>query len=345
MSDFRMVVESVAWVVLLPALVSAVVLVLASLLGGSDRLAGAVAIVGGFFTAYLASGWAELRPTGEWPWIPYLAAFGTLAGLLPALVGRSSVLRWGTFLLIAVLVAAATAWLVTPKWEARLDSRQGDMIGIGLAVFLTWIVLELVATRQPGPRLPLLLFFISMSAAAVLQFAWIGKFAELAGMLAGTLGGATLICCFRPSRLYVSGMIPGVAVFLAGLLLVGCLTSYNNDLPIVCYFLVLFSPLMLWFGGRGWKGGFLQLGAVLLPLAVAVALAVLTSAQDESSEWTFLRRHHERVPPRFVGLTVTGIENRDVGQHAVANQPFAAPFVDVAENDQPGLNCPDALQQ
>ena len=71
------------------------------------------------------------------------------------------------------------------------------------------------------------------------------SYADLAGMLAGTLGGCVLVSCFRPGRAFVAGMIPGFAVLLGGLLLDGWFTTYNDKAPLASFLLVLLAPPFL----------------------------------------------------------------------------------------------------
>ena len=59
--------------------------------------------------------------------------------------------------------------------------------GVAAAVFLLWAGLDPLADRQPGGRVPLLLTGVAVAAAAVLLYAGIASFTELAGVLVGTV--------------------------------------------------------------------------------------------------------------------------------------------------------------
>jgi hypothetical protein len=280
-------VESAFLAFLVPALVSAVLL---WLFRGADRVAGALALAGGYFVGYFAAGnlegyfitghlqsWAPLIPTSdkdEWSWLPWLAVLAGLAVLLPL---KGGWLRRGVTALAVLAMGGTTAWLLVPDFESLRPVRSYYLGGGSAAVLLLWVVLDPLAEWQPGGRVPLLLACVAVAAAVVILLSGILKLATLAGPLAGALTGCAVVGLLSPDRGCLRGMLPGFAVLLVGLLLQGYLTRGAEDVPAISFLLVPVAPLLLWVGGRGRWGGWLQAAAVLLPLAAAVILAVLSA--------------------------------------------------------------------
>src|SRR5205807_3597364 len=97
--------------------------------------------------------------------------------------------RRGVAILAALLVASASAWLLVPHFESLQAVRPYYVAGVAAVVFLLWVGLDPLADRQPGGRVPLLLTGVAVAAAAVLLYAGIASFTELAGVLVGTLAG------------------------------------------------------------------------------------------------------------------------------------------------------------
>jgi hypothetical protein len=274
----------------IPALVSTAVLWPSPRRRWVDRVAGVLALAVGYFAGYYTAGhregWAPLVPTAEkdeWSWLPWLAALAGLAGLAALLPLKRDWLRRGITALAVLPVAGAAAWLLVPDFETLRAVRPYYVGGGAAAVWLLWAALDPLAGRQPGGRLPLLLACVAVAAAVVILLAASLKLATLAGPLAGALAGCTVVGWRYPNREYLRGMLPGFAVLLVGLLLQGHLTG-GAEVPLVCFLLVLVAPLLLWAGGRGRWGGWLQAAAVLLPLAAAVALAALSAEEGGGEE-------------------------------------------------------------
>jgi hypothetical protein len=282
---------------LIPALVSAAILWPSPRRKWVDRIAEALALAVGFFAGYFTAGhregWAPLVPTSdkdEWSWLPWLAALAGLAGLAALLPLKRDWARRGMTALAVLLVAALSAWLLVPEFETLRALRPYYVGGGAAAVLLLWAVLDPLAGRQPGGRIPLLLACVAVAAAMVILLAASMKLATLAGPLAGALTGCTVVGFRYPDRDDLRGMLPGFAVLLVGLLLQGYLTRGAEEVPGVSFLLVLVAPLLLWVGGRGRWGGWLQAAAVLLPLAAAVTLALLASEGGGEEDWSAISR-------------------------------------------------------
>jgi hypothetical protein len=279
MIELSMLFDMFAYGVLVPALASLLVLLLARRLGGKGtgaaRLGGALAIGAGFYAGYAALAWkqelAPLLPNDSWHWLPYLAMLALSAGLL---VRVPLVVRWGLRLAVAVL----SGWLAFP----RLPGLQGTVhlwIAILAAtIFILWLALDWLSLHSPGAVLSALLI-TSFAAGALLELADFGKFAQIAGVLWAALCGCAVLYFRRPERAVAQGLIPGVAVLLPALMLDGY--HYASDVKLTPFVLIVAAPLMVGVGalplvdrlGKGQK--LLQIGAVFVPVVLAIALALV----------------------------------------------------------------------
>jgi hypothetical protein len=261
---------------LLPAALAAAILLLALRFGprraeAAERIAGAAALGGGFLAGYAVQEWAPLKPVDPWHWLPYLALLAGAVGLVELAAAVPWAVRWG----LRVLVAAAAAWLLVPSWPDLEAVRPHWLATVGGSVLCLWAVLDPLARRQPGASFPLLLLLVAMAGGAALELSGNGKLAQLAGVLAATLGGCAVVSWWYPQRSPVQGMVPGVAVLLPGLLLDGYL--YAFDVPLTSFLLLVTAPLALGvsvlppFRALKERGRLLvQTVAVLVPVGLAV---------------------------------------------------------------------------
>jgi hypothetical protein len=267
-----MIAEALRDGILVPAVVSTICLAVAAwrrrpLL---DRPAGALAAAGGFFAGYAALGWAPLLPADRWHWLPHLALVAAAAGLVGGLPRVPPALAHAAR-------AAATglaAWRLAPT-----DADSFGVVwvlGLFVAMVVTWELVEEVARRQPGALVPLLLTAAAGAAGVVLVQAGSAKFAQLAGVLAAALGPFVLFAWRRPNSATLAGAVPVVAVLLPGLMAVGKTYTFS-DLPRAVFVLAALAPL-------GLAAAFLPVSGrvrlvamaagVLAPAATAVALAL-----------------------------------------------------------------------
>jgi hypothetical protein len=271
---------------LLPAAVTAIVLIVAIRWGlvprGGDLIGVAAGLTTGF-AALAATGqitWGMLKPDDCWDWLPGLALLASAVGILdrmlirpvPGMDGRIGLVRLLVRWLLRLIVAGLTTWLVVGT-QAKLESIPTWMFGaIALIVTVLW-GLDWLAHRWPGPLLPALLAFTAFSAAGVMEFCGFLRLAQMGGVLGAVLVGCTLVAWRRPAELVPAGAIPALAVLLPGLLFA---TYFNtsSEVPLLSHLLVVVSPICLLATSvlpARWV--LVRVGATVLPLAVALTLA------------------------------------------------------------------------
>lgn len=263
--------------VLVPAAAMGGIAFLGRLAAGSSRaaaaLAGAFGVGLGFLAAYLALGWAPLRPEEGWHWLAYLPFLGVPIVLLslPSLARAVHI-----FLLAAAAMGAA--WLLTPQWEDFLPERSLWLVIVWGTIFLAasgWWSGEyesLPKGAEVGGDAFLLGWGVPVFAAAagVLMLSGNAKLAQLMGAGAALAGAGALGACCCVPRGAALGMIPGLAILLGGLLWQGKFHSFS-EVPAVCYGLPPIGLALLGPAARLRCCG--RWGAHL-----AAALLVLTSA-------------------------------------------------------------------
>jgi hypothetical protein len=276
MPPLEFVVEVLGYGLLLPAAVAVAALLLALSFSKrpadrAERLGGALALSGGFAAGFAAFEGSVVSRTDPWFWLPLLALLAVVVGLSEGNPPVPRVVSWG----LRALLAGLTGWLLVP---AFLEAARSQWLGVLAAlVFILWSLLAPLSHRQPGGLLPLLLSLIPAVGGVVLEASGNLRLALLSGVLAGTLGGCTLISWRCPQRPLLRGMIPGFAVLLPSLLFLG---YFYIEMLLPSFLLVAVAPLFLWVGAllprtmtAGWRM-VLQTVAVLVPLAVAVVLAM-----------------------------------------------------------------------
>ena len=239
---------------------------------GCAKFCRALAFGAGFLTGYVALGWAPLVPVDAWHWLAYLPLAAAFSAPLPIWLGMP-------------LLALGSALLLVPSWEDF--PRAAWMPAVGLSVLLLGILRRLART-QSGP-FPVLLWVVSfLAAAALLVLSGNAKLAQLAGVVAALLGVALVASWFRLAVL--EDIMGSLAVLLPGLLLNGRFGSFS-EVPLASYLLVAYAPL-----GGGLlalpvckrlsprRRRIVQLGAVLVPAALGVALGWFATASD-GDEW------------------------------------------------------------
>jgi hypothetical protein len=284
----KFLLEAVAYGVLVPAAVAMAVLILArrwgerhggeAPRGGAGLAAGAGLLAG--FVALAGSrqlGWEFLAPTDSWHWLPLLSVLATGVGIAERVTSWTPVARGG----LRLLVAAATAWLLVRAESAVQAVNPGWLAGVGLAVLVSWGLLDPLARRWPGPGLPALLASVALAAGAVLALSGILKFAQMAGVLAAVLAGCAGPARWPPGESPARGAVPGLSVLLPGLLFAGYFNTFS-DVPPASFLLVLAAPLgpgvaalLPSSKSAGRWGKALSAGVTLSLLGLAVTLAAL----------------------------------------------------------------------
>src|SRR5206468_2372711 len=105
-----------------------------------------------------------------------------------------------------------------------------------------WLLLERLASELPDGSVPFCLAVVFAAAGIVLIYDHSLRFMNIAMVLASALAGLAVLAWW--SKADIGGAIPGVAVMLPGLLLVGQQTTSNRLLWYV-YALPVVAPLLL----------------------------------------------------------------------------------------------------
>jgi hypothetical protein len=294
MPPLSMLGEVLLYSVAPAALTAAALLVVIERLGG-PRLASAVGLLAGAGLGLWLGDALTLIP-GMSPWnrLPAAALAATAVGVtvqaarIPAALGDPAAavaavlfgwiprearvpaaLGW-------MLRAACSAWLAwwivpeTLRWESWWL-----VPAFAIVVFSEWAVMEDGAARSPGATAPLVLGISAYVAAAVLIHAGSARLTDAAIVLGSALSGIALIAWWR--RCDAGGAVPGAAVFLPGLLLVGQQETFS-DIPWPGFAIAAAAPLALVFSlpARTWPMArlhLLRLALMLPPWIAALYLA------------------------------------------------------------------------
>ena len=232
---------------------------------------------GGAFPLFAGNGW---------DWLPWIAVAATLLGVLDGTWPAPRWSRWQNRLLLSVLLM----WLVfSPLVGGRWAAGEGAawMIGLGVATFSLATVLDVRASRL-GPAMPLVLMVpaIGMAAAQGLSHSYI--FAVLSGALAATAGGLWVVSWFSPRMSLARAAIPVYAIVYAGLAFGG---MFYAELPKGSALALTVAPLASFIDRVGpwrigsdedgepmrgdWKTSLARVAAMLVPIGVAVGLALM----------------------------------------------------------------------
>ncbi len=223
----------------------------------------------------------ELTRRGmPWNRLPLGALVAMLVGLVARLPWVPSQLGW---CLRGAVVALVVAWVLPATvaaegTPAELRAPLWWLPAFTAVILAGWALLESLAARPPSGSIPLAMMLTALTATGVVLYADLPRAPEAATVLAGALGGLTLVAWWR--RVDGGGAVPGVAVLLPGLLFMVHRETYSN-VPWVAFALAAGAPLILALTllppFRAWQGmrlHLLRFALLLAPLAVAGALAV-----------------------------------------------------------------------
>ncbi len=276
MPPLEFLVEVLIYGGLVPAAVTALLLALAVKARPNLEAGGGAALAGGVLAGHALLGVAPWAPNTSWHWLPYLPLIAAAASLGEAVAPSHRFLSWG----LRIAVAALASWLLVPTLPELQETRPYWLAGSAVAVLVLWAVLQPLARKQSGPLIPSLLLLVAMAGAVVIEQGGFGKLAQFGGVLAAALGGCAVVCGWRRDRPWMSGVVPGVALLLTGLVVNGYFYNFG-DVPPSSYVLILVAPLGLAVGAlpfvRRWgkvARSLLQTVAVVVPAGLAVAFAM-----------------------------------------------------------------------
>lgn len=223
---------------------------------------------------------APIPPPARY-WLPWTTGLALLVGLLTFRLKPS--LRW----LIRAALAGFAASLAVP-----IEIRAGMLWSVPVlsAVILgEWFVLDqLASVEEERLRLlpPLAGVMVFGGASIVLLHAHSARFVDIATIMAASL--AAIVCAAWLLRCDPSGVVPGIAVALPSLMLVGQQDTFSA-VPTASFVLIGLAPLLLapcLTGGiRRFRPTIVwSIGIALLAAPVAVAVALAAANESLSFE-------------------------------------------------------------
>ena len=189
-----------------------------------------------------------------------------------------------------VLRAAASfgiAWWVVPE-NVRADIGW-LMPAFAAVIFANWLLLESLGDQPGNAGIAACLTLALLIGAGVLVFAGIARYMEAAIIVAMGLTGITAIASWR--NFEIGAVMPVVAVFLPGVMLVGNRETSVETIHWAAFALPALAPLVLAASlpFRDWTKGRLlamRVGLILIPLVIAMALAQQGGSLDFGDhEW------------------------------------------------------------
>lgn len=255
-----------------------------------QRIALAAALAAGFCAGYWLLGeWTSLMPQRHRQWLPWLAMVSAVVALalrrregeterpreehqsLRRSVAPSLILSYVAIAALAIF----SAWLLVPTWATLWPPRVVTIPLLAAYLLLLMALLAALPDRLVGKVFVGLLAAAATTVALMIAIAVSLTIGAVALAAAAALGGCAVAA--RPN--YGRGITPVFAVLIGGLAFVGTIEP-QKPLPIIL--LAPAAPLMLWLFAagplvklQGWKTAVLQVGAVLLPLIVALAVIAI----------------------------------------------------------------------
>jgi len=260
----------------LPAVVTAVLLLLGRLAGGRSG-SSALALGCGYLAGHVGvRGWRGWQPREASDWILAGAAAGLVVGVL-GLTRRGP--AWARLALRWVLASAA-AWCVAGR-AARRDGAGAvltELIAFGVAA--GWSLLEArggATGEAPSALPPLALCLVASCAALSIGLSGTLVLARLAGALAAALGAAVAGSRLRLAPSLLPGAAPVIVLALGGLLLAAVM---HSKLPPGCAVLLSAAALAVPSGGAAGRGR--AAGLVALSLCAVLGVAAVGLAYASS---------------------------------------------------------------
>lgn len=270
----HLIADVLLFAIMPAALVTAIVMVAVDYWGGTKQmpLGAALGLAAGTGVGLWWRGALTLGPDSSWNRLPWLALAALGIGLAARYARLPVLIRW----LVPLLTATAVAWLVIPL--ATRDATLWLVPALAGSILALWVLLEHLAARPPDGSVHLVLAMAFFVAGGVLIHAGTARLTDAAVVVSATLAAIALVAWVRRSD--AGGAIPGAAVLLPGLALMGQQETYS-DVPWPAFALAALAPLALactlplgtWHGLRL---TILRLALILVPLATALALAMST---------------------------------------------------------------------
>jgi len=274
--------------VLLPFALAGLTLTLARLVAKGNSWAGPAAIGVAFVVAFgCIEGFAHIfPPASAVPWLFHVGLLFTLVGLLDAVVRMPVWVRAIVVSLATVLGAGLLLRFnfVNHTWDALHGSAW--LVGIAGVAVIWWCCFEYAAVNA-GVVMPLGAMFIMGIAGLVVMLVADQTIGQALGALAVALGAAAAVVAWFKDK----SLVRGTAAVVAGVGACSLAAAYFvSDVPIVDLALVAIAPPLLaasgWLPlgkGRPWLRVLIRLVIVLIPLGIALGLAV-KQFREEAAE-------------------------------------------------------------
>ncbi len=147
-----------------------------------------------------------------------------------------------------------------------------------------WAVVDMTATRNPGPSVPFVLGLSTAALAIVQGLSSSIILARLSGAAAITIAPLAFVAWRWPSERLVRGALPVVLMLFFGTLLTG---FYYSEVPRGSALILAASPLAVIFslvGKRRWIGAILAVVVALTCAGGAVGLSVAMATPGTSAD-------------------------------------------------------------
>ena len=246
---------------------------------GGGHWGGAVGLALGYVLGHsLLVGFPSFPATESTQWLVWLALGAMALGLADALIRVPESARWAARAASSLLVS----WLIlrpltVSTWNGALVSALW-IGGAALAVLAFWTLVDRAVRARPGAGMPIAFLALTSGGSAVLLLSASVLLAQLAGVVAATLGAAMVLAFVRPDLSLERGAVPVVGVLLPALWLNG---YFYAEMPLASALLLTLAPAALWLGRLGplrdlrrWKSAIAHVGAVLAPVLLALGLAL-----------------------------------------------------------------------
>jgi hypothetical protein len=270
------------YVVVVPALVAALLVVVAGWAGRRAGLAGAgqaavaLALGAGTIAACFGIARPTFPPIDVTHRIPWLVLSAVLLGLFESIQPSPAWARWENRLLLAVLVLGVVLEPVRRE-DWTTPRNLAVEAGLVLAVLVAWVNLETWAARRPTAALGPALLVVTAGAAVAVMFSGYAVLGQIGGGLTAALGAVWVLSWWLPDRSLSRGGVPVLIVCLTTILIMG---NVYAKLPPVAAFLLALAPLTAWLARLGparrlaqWQSALLAVALTLVPVGVAVGLA------------------------------------------------------------------------
>jgi hypothetical protein len=282
--------SALAFGVIVPALATASILTAVLAVGrrfdlkARSRLGVALGLGLGTLAGYAGVSWPAWPPSDVTDRIPFLIIVGIISAVFEVSRPAKPWMSWGNRILLTVITLAAILGpAFAETWKTPATLLGGASIGAGMV--LAWANLDALAARLSGSVFFLPLLVVTTGASLVLVLSGVLVQGRVAGVLTAALAGCWVVSWWAPSISLARGGTPIVVVALASLLLVG---RFYAEAPTGSVVLLALAPAALWLVELGplrqrapWLRTLVATAAVLVPVALAVGLAVAAMPSDE----------------------------------------------------------------